>query len=541
MKKILFLLVLIYNFAFSSTVSTTYEDFISRKSGLACTSTLKTSTIWSLTSGTSYSYDGGNRLLFSKGVSTRGDSDGNNGHFTIINFTCHTPEPNEPLCVNNVDSNGVLYCKSANDLDPDYNVNPDPLGGGQCRDLFQKDGVAYTCNPNSNEATPIPNSNGTMLDPETGTDKPNCNDGYDSTEVASFPQQGSTAGGYTTWGCAATTPNGGDTGNTSGTGGTSEPTVTTNPDGSKTWNSPDGNTYNLTANGTLTTTYPDGSSSVSQVGSGYQAGSSGTSGGSGSSGGGTGGKSGNTTNEDNTTPTEDTPIDNTPASNSCTDSTLTLQEKMLCELNAGMKKQNSEGNPQNSLNQLLKDLKTSNQTDNTAMNTNLKDIKALNENQLNKQTQANATLEKINDSANATELYTKVMNESMNKIIGDDSTPTPDLTSLKDSSSWINGVFSEYTTFYNNLKDSGNSFTTFANSAKDTINQGFTFNLTSSQMVNCPLHYVIDLSSMGQESININVDFCEQTSKLRPYLYPFILIILFISIIYFTLSFIRGL
>lgn len=422
MKKILLLLVLIYSYSFSSTVSTTYEDFISRKTGLSCTATVNTSTIWSMTSGTSYSYDGGNRLLFSKGTSTRGDANGNNGHFTIINYICHTPKPNEPLCVSNSNANGVLYCKSSTDLDPDFNLNPDPLGGGQCRDLFQKDGVAYTCNPNSNEATPIPNSNGTILDPETGTDKPNCNEGYDFTAVASFPQQGSTAGGYTSWGCAATTGTG-DTGNTSGTGGTGSgdttPTVTTNPDGSKTWNSPDGNTYNLTANGTLTTTYPDGSSSVSQVGSGYQAGSSGgSSGGSGSSGGGTGGTNGNTTNENNTTPTEDNPIDNTPVANSCTDSNLTLQEKMLCELNAGMKKQNSEGNPSNSLNQLLKDLKTSNQTDNTAMNTNLKDIKALNENQLNKQTQANTTLEKINDSANATELYTKVMNEGINKISG---------------------------------------------------------------------------------------------------------------------------
>lgn len=309
-----------------------------------------------------------------------------------------------------------------------------------------------------------------------------------------------------------------------------------------------GNNYSLTSDGILTITYPDGTSSVQQVD--FSNGGSST-GGTGSTGGGSGtsgGNSGNTTNENNTTPPIDTPIDNTPVANSCNDSNLTLQEKMLCELNAGMKKQNSENAPQNSLNQLLKDLKNSNQTDNTALNTNIKDgnktldgIKTLSQNQLNKQTEANTTLGKINDSLNSIELNNKVMNESMNKIIGNDSTETPDLSDLKDSSSWINGVFSQYTTFYNNLKDSGNSFTTFANSAKDTINQGFTFNLSSSQMVNCPLDYVIDLSSMGQESININVDFCEQTSKLRPYLYPFILIILFISIIYFTLSFIRGL
>jgi hypothetical protein len=185
-----------------------------------------------------------------------------------------------------------------------------------------------------------------------------------------------------------------------------------------------GNNYSLTSDGILTTTYPDGTSSVQQVdfsnGGSSTGGTGSTGGGSGSS----GGNSGNTTNENNSTPPTDTPIDNTPASNSCTDSNLTLQEKMLCELNAGMKKQNSENAPENSLNQLLKDLKTSNQTDNTALNTNIKatntsldSIKTLSQNQLNKQTEANTTLNKINDSANATELYNKVMTEDLNKLV----------------------------------------------------------------------------------------------------------------------------
>ncbi|QKF67041.1 hypothetical protein AVENP_1489 [Arcobacter venerupis] len=185
-----------------------------------------------------------------------------------------------------------------------------------------------------------------------------------------------------------------------------------------------GNNYSLTSDGILTTTYPDGTSSVQQVD--FSNGGSST-GGTGSTGGGSGtsgGNSGNTTNENNTTPPIDTPIDNTPVANSCNDSNLTLQEKMLCELNAGMKKQNSENAPENSLNQLLKDLKTSNQTDNTALNTNIKatntsldSIKTLSQNQLNKQTEANTTLNKINDSANATELYNKVMTEDLNKLV----------------------------------------------------------------------------------------------------------------------------
>jgi hypothetical protein len=449
-------------------------------------------------------------------------------------YTCGTTPPPSSNCINGTFTNGqgiVYNCENGQVYLENSTYNPE-TGETSCNSGYSMTGTSLgipACMPN----------------PENGTWDDNddlvCNEGYaknndnNTCELSS----GNNTGGVdtnpnNTWKKALDEAKANGSYSVSNNG-TQNFTV-------------GGNNYSLTSDGILTTTYPDGTSSVQQVD--FSNGGSST-GGTGSTGGGSGtsgGNSGNTTNENNTTPPTDTPIDNTPVANSCNDSNLTLQEKMLCELNAGMKKQNSEGSPQNSLNQLLKDLKTSNQTDNTALNTNIKEgnkilegLKSLSENQLNKQTQANATLEKINDSANATELYTKVMNESMNKIIGDDSTETPDLSDLKDSSSWINGVLDEYKTFYNNLKDSGNSFTTFANGAKDTIEQGFTLNLSSSQMVNCPLDYVIDLSSMGQESININVDFCEQTSKLRPYLYPFILIILFISIIFFTISFVRGL
>lgn len=427
MKKILFLLVLIYSYVFSYTTS----EMLTYLSNYQCTTTATSATYKNgpkCSGSSSYGDFGGageTGAIYHSRYSTDHwyKDDGTPVEFCVetntrVGFSNCSPinAPKNPCDGNSTKLiSNILFSCTADSLAPI--PNPDPLGGGQCRDLFQKDGVAYTCNPNSNEATPIPNSNGTILDPETGADKPNCNDGYDSYTVPNITAQGpngTTQQGYTSWGCAVSSPTGGDTGNTSGTGGTSEPTVTTNPDGSKTWVSPDGNTYNLTTNGTLTTTYADGSTSVKQVGGDYSAGSSG---GSGTSGGGTGGTSGNTTNEDNTTPPTDTPIDNTPVANSCTDSALTLQERMLCELNAGMKKQNSEGAPENSLNQLLKDLKTSNQTDNTAINTNLKDVKALQENQLNKQTQANATLEKINDSANGTELYNKVMTEDLNKLV----------------------------------------------------------------------------------------------------------------------------
>lgn len=299
-------------------------------------------------------------------------------------------------------------------------VNPDPLGGHECRDLFQKNGVAYTCNPNTNEATPIPNSSGTMSDPEDGKDIPKCNDGYEHTSTPTL-NQGAPGTGYNSWGCSASTGTGDTGSNNGGTGtgtggtgtGTGEPSISYGGDGSVTMTLPDGTKQTTYGDGWVTTTYPDGTTSSTAP---HSSGGSGTSGGGGGSSG--SGTTGNTTNETTPTPTEDTPIDNTPVANSCSDSSLTLQEKMLCELNAGMKKQNSEANPENSLNQLLKDLKASNQTDNTAINTNLKDIESGTTQLVNKQTQANTALDKINNSANATELYNKSMNDGINKISG---------------------------------------------------------------------------------------------------------------------------
>lgn len=411
MKKILFLLVLIYNYSFSAYTVTDYTNFINYINSPYN----KIDTSSAGTGGT------GGSILFDYLGSYQKPNLNYGSRYGFIKggilFTVYQGYYTNPRTLQNYGtSDGLLLCTSTgcNEI-----ANPDPLvsPSGSCRDLFQKDGVAYTCNPNTNEATPIPNSSGTMTDPTDGKDIPKCNDGYEYTATASFPQQGSTSGGYTSWGCSASTGTGDTGSNNGGSGtGTGEPSISYGGDGSVTMTLPDGTKQTTYGDGWVTTTYPDGTTSSTAPSSSFGTGG-GSSGGSGTSGGG-GGTSGNTTNETTPTPTEDTPIDNTPVATSCSDSALTLQEKMLCELNAGMKKQNSEGNPSNSLNQLLKDLKTSNQTDNTAINTNLKDIESGTVQLVNKQTQANTTLDKINNSANATELYTKTMNDGINKISG---------------------------------------------------------------------------------------------------------------------------
>jgi uncharacterized membrane protein YgcG len=195
--------------------------------------------------------------------------------------------------------------------------------------------------------------------------------------------------------------------------------------GTKRWDV-GGNSYELTKDGTLTTTYADGTTSVKNLGSDYY--NSGSSGGSATGGtGGTGGSggsgsTGNTINETNPNQ-NDTPIDDTPAANSCQDSSLTLQEKMLCEMNAGMKKLNSESNTENSLNNLLKDLNNTSNTNATAINTNIKEtnkkldsVKALNENQLAEQKKTNDKLRSVENGIDGSNLLLEAANTKLEQV-----------------------------------------------------------------------------------------------------------------------------
>lgn len=406
-----------------------------------------------------------------------------------------------------------------------HTPNPDPLrDGGQCRDLFQKDGVAYTCNPNTNEATPIENSDGVIMDDE-GKDIPNCNDGYEYT--SSMTVSGSSGTGYTSWGCSpSSVPETGGSGD--GDSGSYTPEVTTNPDGSKSWTLPDGTNLNLTTNGTLTTTYSDGSTSVKQVGNDYTPGSTG---GSGTSTGGGGGTNGNTTNEDNTSSNNDTPVDETPVANSCNDSSLTLQEKMMCEMNAGIKKLNSEATPDNSLNNLLKDLNKDNNTNLTAINTNIKDTKALNENQLAELKKITSELKNLNNSDGTS---------SSTQPITDNFTPDPNAPDVDNpiSNNLIDSFLGIYSDFNTNISQKVGTLNNLISSSSNTISQGFNFSLLQTEIINCPKDFQLDLSSLGQGQKNMTIDFCQYTSQLKPFVYPILLITMSLGVIFFAFRFI---
>lgn len=537
MKKILFLLILVYSYSFSVNLdySTVIYSF-SSQSGSGSAPSRPASGCRDYSSNYTYpaSYS---KTCYGSGYF---DEETNNYKYSVLIVTAtvvgsRTSPEEEHICNDNIieSVDGVYSC---NPQAGDYNYipNPDPDGGSRCRDLFQKDGVAYTCNPNTNEATPIENSNGLTQD-EEGNDVPNCLEGYDYSITQSGMSPGSgTSGMYNQYSCDSITGTG-DGGNNGGDTGTPTPTITTNPDGSKSWTLPDGTNLHLTTNGTLTTTYPDGSSTVSQVGTSYDpttGTSGGSSGGSGTSTGGGGGTNGNTTNEDNTSSDNDTPVDETPVANSCNDSSLTLQEKMMCEMNAGIKKLNSEASPENSLNNLLKDMNKDSNTNLTAINTNLKDTKALNENQLAELKKMTSELKKLNGDSTSQSTITQP--------ITDNFTPDPNAPDIDNpiSNDLIDSFLGIYSDFNTNISQKVGTLNNLISSSSNTISQGFNFSLLQTEIINCPKDFQLDLSSLGQGQKNMTIDFCQYTSQLKPFVYPILLITMSLGVIFFAFRFI---
>ena len=347
MKKILFLLVLIYNFAFSA--NTTFSYVAQMMSGYNYT-----------TDNSGYSYpiwqsgSAGGLMIFWKS-STR----------ILVNTNSPRAVGSDP-CIGSVSVNlvnGKVVCSGGSFNEA---LNPDPLGGSECRDLFQKDGVAYTCNPNTNEATSVPYSNGVTIDPEDGKDVPNCNEGYSYDTTINFPNQGTTSGGYNSYTCLKDpfNPDGsflGDNGTIIGADGS---ITTPNPAGGSTTVFLDGSTSTIHQDGTITTTPPttppptdsgtgttgstggtgstSGSTTGGTSGTGTTGGTTGTDTGSGSTGGTTGttdtggtsgtGTTGGTTSGTTGTDTG-TSTEPTTGADNCTDSNMTLLEKTLCKVN----------------------------------------------------------------------------------------------------------------------------------------------------------------------------------------------------------------
>ena len=390
------------------------------------------------------------------------------------------PDNTRPEC--RFDNKGVLHCVEPNvpfpasfDDNGNFQVLPnlDPLQdpSGRCRSLYQKDGKAYSCNPDTNEATIIPNSDGVTIDPEDGKDIPNCKSGYTWSSMGAGGTNTNASPTHTVYSCVPSSSTGSGLGDT---GGATNPNVgtVTNPDGTTTTTLPDGTTHTYyPSSQTTVTRYPSGQEVTTyhnNSNGGTDGGSSGSDSGSGSSTGGTSGtgSTGGTTGTDSGTGstggTTTTTPPTTEIADNCSDSSLTLEQKQLCISNS-------------------------------------------------KLTTANAKLSSIDSSLS-----------SIKNIL----TPFDSVTSnpLDGSDSLITGVIGEYTSFKNNIVAQGDTLKTLVYTSIDTVNQGFNFNISSNEVINCPKNYELILSALNMPNMTVTLDICEQSSKLKPYFYPMFLI-----------------
>ncbi|QEZ89065.1 hypothetical protein ACIB15232_0947 [Aliarcobacter cibarius] len=257
-----------------------------------------------------------------------------------------------------------------------------------------------------------------------------------------------------------------------------------------------------------------------------------------------------------------TGIDTAPVDTLCS-GFETLQEKMLCEINQGIKKLNQESNSSNSLNNLLQKYNANSNKNAQDINNNLKSIDNLIQTQNTINTSTNSKIESVNTKLNETnsnlDSIQSTLNDIKNNTSGSDfsitnpdsSSPNldnylkPDTTSntndldsnTEDTDSLIDSLINTFTTFKTNITD---SFTTINTQITDT--QSLIINPTNIfkniEVVNCPTTYEADFSSFGLGSQLVIVDYCHYMSYLNPIIYFFTYMMLMIGLITFTLKFI---
>ena len=299
--------------------------------------------------------------------------------------------------------------------EPHYILNPQDGSPTSCDELYKKNNIVYSCNPNTNEPEPIPNAdideNGNLV----------CGSGTEATSTTVLWGVG--VGGPSSeplmWNKQSCVSTGGGTGNNNIPSPSTNLGFTDNGDGSVSWSSESGENYHYDQDGKLTITSPSGQTSKYQYNADtgkFESSSSG-SGGNNSGSVGTGGDGNNNGSGENPNPNPNPtnpyePIDNEPASNSCNDSSLSLQEKMLCEMNAGIKKLNSESTPSNSLNQLMKDLNNKSTQLNDSLDTVKNNTNVTNQN-LNT---TNTKLDSLNTNTTQTNTKLDKLDTTLNKL-----------------------------------------------------------------------------------------------------------------------------
>lgn len=263
-------------------------------------------------------------------------------------------------------------------------------------------------------------------------------------------------------------------------------------------------------------------------------------------------------------------IDTTSSSLNCNSTAYSLQEKLLCEMNAGLRKLNQESNPKYSLNNLISILITSNDKNAQDTNESIKSISAFEEVRLQKQKETNALLDstifkqsEINSTLSNIETTLKgIETNTTGGIVsgggssGGTVTPEPEKIDLdkylkpdeninlddlnninNDTDSIITTLFTSFTDFKTNITDSVDSINNQLDGLKETI-ENPTNIFTKNTIINCPVTYKADFSSFGLGQKSLIVDYCEFTSRLQPIVYFFTYVTLLIGLIFFSFRFI---
>lgn len=263
----------------------------------------------------------------------------------------------------------------------------------------------------------------------------------------------------------------------------------------------------------------------------------------------------------------DITIDTTKASTNCDNPMLTLQDKLLCEINNHLRKINQESNPQYSLNNLIGILNTSHNNNTESINKEIKALSGYESVRTSEQKNTNSILDTMKNNQETTNQSLSTLNTSMqtlNTTLGnsdsitppdlelqpetnlnldkyfkkDEETNTNDLDSnTEDTDSLIDSLINTFTTFKTNITD---SFTTINTQITDT--QSLIINPTNIfkniEVVNCPTTYEADFSSFGLGSQLVIVDYCHYMSYLNPIIYFFTYLMLMIGLITFSIRFI---
>lgn len=267
----------------------------------------------------------------------------------------------------------------------------------------------------------------------------------------------------------------------------------------------------------------------------------------------------------------DITIDTTKASTNCDNPFMTLNDKLLCEINNHLRKINQESNPEYSINNLIGILNTSHNNNTESINKEIKALSGYESVRTSEQKNTNSILDNMKNNQESTNQSLSSLNTSMqtlNTTLGNSESITPPITeepsnpdlelqpevnlnlddyfkkdeetntneldsNIENTDSIIDSFFGIFNTFSSNIT---NSFTTIKTQIEDTrdliVEPSNIFN--SIKIVNCPTSYEADFSTFGLGTKFVVVDYCHYMSYLQPIIYFFTYVSLMIALIIFT-------